>query len=115
MKHRAVVSLLLALLAVGMVAQGIFQDREVSRKRSEDKRAQQAAPKPMAQGVAERVNALRQVQPQAQLWQQALRRNPELAKVVPAQTSQATLCIQTRPRSRARQLSACATAPASGS
>ena len=94
MKRRAMLSMLLALLAVGMAAQVIYQDREASRKRGEDERAQQAALKSKAQDEAERVTALRQVASQAQLWQDALRRNPELAQVMRPLASQATLYIQ---------------------
>ena len=94
MKRRAVLSLLLALLAVAMAAQVIYQDREAAHKRSEDERAHQAALKSKAQDEADRVNALRQVEAQAQLWQEALRRNPELSKVMRPQASQATLYIQ---------------------
>ncbi len=94
MKRRAVLSMLMALLAVLMAAQVIYQDREAARKRSEDEKAQQAALKSKAQDEADRVNALRQVEAQAQLWQEALRRNPELAQVMRPQASQATLYIQ---------------------
>ncbi len=94
MKRRAVLSMLMALLAVLMAVQVIYQDREAARKRSEDEKAHQAALKSKAQDEADRVNALRQVEAQAQLWQEALRRNPELATVVPSQASQTTLYIQ---------------------
>ena len=94
MKRRAVLSLLLALLAVGMAAQVILQERQATRQRADAEQAQQAALTSKARDEAERVNALRQVESQALLWQEALRRNPELAQVMRPQASQATLYIQ---------------------
>ena len=94
MKRRAVLSMFMALLAVLMAAQVIYQGREAAQKRSDDDRAQQAALQSKAQDEAERVSALRQIETQAQLWQDALRRNPELAQAMRPQVSQATLYIQ---------------------
>ena len=94
MKRRAVLSMLMALLAVLMAAQVIYQDRQAANKRSDDDRAQQAARQSKRDDEEKRVNALHQLESQAQLWQDALRRNPELAQVMRPQASQATLYIQ---------------------
>ena len=94
MKRRAVLSMLMALLAVLMAAQVIYQDRQAAKKRSDEDRAQQTARQSTLDDERKRVNALRQVESQAQLWQDALRRNPELAQVTRSQASQATLYIQ---------------------
>ena len=94
MKRVASVSIVMAALAMAMAGLVIVQDREAARKRSEDERAQQAALKSKALDEAERVNALRQVESQALLWQDALRRNPELAQSAGPQANQATLYIQ---------------------
>ena len=94
MKRVAGISIVMAMVAVAMAALVIVQDRDAARKRSEDEQAQRAALKSKAQDEAERVNALRQAGSQAQLWQEALRRNPELAQVMRPLASQATLYIQ---------------------